>query len=213
MLSPNFYTLIGALESAYQFIDRYYRDPAQANSGRAEHAASPTSPAASSGPEGGIRRSDEFLDPLRTASGSPVTSADMAALQTNNIALAHVKLMTIKQDLLNAEHALSLSLYQARQLSSNPAGSSPQDTAFAAAWDAFSKVMRTQSFVLAATVRRLMQAGTGATTVGAPEWEMMDRRLRRILKAFAEAGLGGGEGGAASNLPGIVGSSNQSISV
>jgi hypothetical protein len=193
MLSPKFYLLIGALESARAFIERHYRDLLPY-------------PAASPRPEFGV--GDDAGD--NAATGDPHLDPD-----PGTAGQAAARLPLIRDALLNAEGDLSVALYAAR----NEPDAFAADQMRSAAWTAFCDSVTTQSFVLARVVRRLKwvdqapadPANPNAGT-GAPEWEMMDQRLRRILKAFAELSLGGGEDNPALNGPGILGSSDESIS-
>jgi hypothetical protein len=203
MLSPNFYTLIGALESAYVFIGRYYRIP----------SPGPGTPERY-GPESelGWAAGDRLVAQERT----PATSDPHLDPLPGLVRPQWKKLRQIKKALLKAEGDLSLALYRARRSGNLPVTGGLTPTGHA--WKAFRAVMEEQTFIFATVARRLMwqekldSHGT-LTLSGAPEWEMMDRRLRRILRAFAEIGLGGGDSdGSASDYPGILGSSDESIS-
>jgi hypothetical protein len=207
MLSPNFYTLIGALDSAYVFIGRYYRIPSP-------KLDDPTKPERY-GPESelGLKPGDWMVElEMTPATGDPHLDPLPGMVRPQ-----WKKLKEIKEALLEAEGELSLALFRARRNGNLPVVDGLTPTGHA--WKAFRAVMEEQTFIFATVARRLMWQEernpdqTLKSSSGAPEWEMMDRRLRRILRAFAEIGLGGGDSeGSAGDYPGILGSSNESIS-
>jgi hypothetical protein len=124
-----------------------------------------------------------------------------------------IKMLTgIKKALLGAEAKLStaLALAQSQQVMNPDLAKATRHKG----WKQFCEIVTGQSFTFATVVRRLiwMPGSVPGTGTGTPEWETMDKRLRRILKAFAEVELGGGEDNPALHGPGILGSSDESIS-
>jgi hypothetical protein len=192
ILSANFYTLIGALDSAHFFIDKYYRAQGSDlnltrmfNAPREGRDAETIMPL----PEWNDATKHKHLDP------TPLDVAEELK-----------KLKSIKQALLEAEGAFAFALYQALGM-----GEENQKTARKKAWNDFTEVMTNQTFEFATSVHRL--AWDPQKSTGAPEWVMMEGRLKRILKAFALVSRGGGgDEGVAGDWPNILGSSDGSIS-
>lgn len=198
ILSPKFYTLIGALESAHYFIDNYFR-----KTGNTGILGSVQSMGRENAQTGALGLNSENHDATKDEHLNP--TPDKTAVAFNN-------LRTIKIALLDAECELGIALFRALQKQGVA-----QKLARSAAWKAFTEVLTTQTFIFATSIRELIWVPKSAQEpnigTGAPEWAIMEGRLQRILKSFAEVSRGGGgDEGLASDWSSIITSNDGSIS-